>query len=159
MCEYCGCHEVPAIGELAEEHVALVQEGAGVRRALAAGDRASAVALLTVMVDHLKRHVHREETGIFAAMLDQGDFVEEVEELEGEHLDLDAAIAELEVDAPDFDERVARLFAALGDHIEREDLGIFPVSVVTLGARQWETVHAAHEESPSFLRDQQVTAG
>lgn len=156
MCEYCGCHKVPAIGELADEHDALTQEAAAVQRALAAGDRASAVTLLQVMVDHLQRHVHREETGIFAALLDQGDFAEEVANLEGEHLDLDGAIAKLHVDAPDFDERAGQLFAALAEHIEREDLGIFPVSVVTLGAGHWETVQAAHEQAPSFLRDQPV---
>ena len=41
----------------------------------------------------------------------------------------------------------------LGDHVEREDLGIFPVSVVTLGAAGWQTVDRAHAESPSFLLD------
>ncbi len=38
-------------------------------------------------------------------------------------------------------------------HVEREDLGIFPVSVVTLGATGWAVVEAAHEDSPSFLHD------
>jgi hemerythrin-like domain-containing protein len=147
---------VPAIGELADEHDALLQEAEGIRQALASGDRASAVTLLTSMVDHLQRHVHREENGIFAALRDQGEFVEEVDELEGEHLDLDAAIAQLHVDAHDFDERVAQLFTELARHIEREDLGIFPVSVVTLGARQWETIHAAHDETPSFLKDREA---
>jgi hemerythrin-like domain-containing protein len=156
LCEYCGCHQVPAIGELADEHDALLQEAEGIRQALASGDRATAVTLLTSMVDHLQRHVHREETGIFAAMREQGDFVEEVDELEGEHLDLDAAIARLHVDAHDFDERVTQLFAELARHIEREDLGIFPVSVVTLRASQWETIHTAHDLSPTFLEDRET---
>lgn len=45
----------------------------------------------------------------------------------------------------------------LAVHVEREDLGIFPVSVVTLGAIGWSVVEAAHEDSPSFLHDHQYT--
>jgi hypothetical protein len=40
-----------------------------------------------------------------------------------------------------------------GDGDEREDLGIFPVSVVTLGATGWATVDNARRGSPSFLLD------
>ena len=41
----------------------------------------------------------------------------------------------------------------LDTHVEREDLGIFPVSVVTLGATGWATVDDARRDSPSFLLD------
>jgi len=37
-----------------------------------------------------------------------------------------------------------RAVAALSAHIDREDLGIFPVAVVTLGASGWNTVDTAH---------------
>jgi len=37
-------------------------------------------------------------------------------------------------------------------HIERENLGIFPVSVVTLGTTGWETVRATHERALTFLQ-------
>jgi hypothetical protein len=53
----------------------------------------------------------------------------------------------------DFDAQVVRLLHDLAVHVEREDLGIFPVSVVTLGASGWSTVDLAHTESPSFLLD------
>jgi hemerythrin-like domain-containing protein len=150
---------VDAIRELRDEHDALTAEAHAVRRALAEGDAAGAAALLAGMVDHLGRHVRREESGVFAALREQGDFADEVEALEGEHVHLDAAIAALDPAAPDFGSRVCALLDELAAHIEREDLGIFPVSVVTLGARGWETVDAAHREVPTFVAqadDQEV---
>lgn len=153
MCVHCGCQGVPAIGELRDEHAALVEDAHAVRRALGAGDRPAAVARLTDLVAHLTRHVQREERGIFTALREQGDFAEEVAALEGEHLTLDAAIASLDPVADDFDGRVLRLLAELDEHIEREDLGIFPVSVVTLGAAGWATVDRAHADLPTFLTE------
>ena len=48
---------------------------------------------------------------------------------------------------------MTRLLDDLDAHVEREDLGIFPVSVVSLGARGWAIVDEAHTRSPSFLLD------
>jgi hemerythrin-like domain-containing protein len=136
-----------------DEHVALLEQADRVRSALGTGDRHGAVADLRVLVERLHRHVHREEAGIFTALREQGEFADEVAALEGEHEDLDAAIAGLDPDASDFARRVAGLFAELSAHVEREDLGVFPVSVVTLGASGWDVVERAHEASPSFLTD------
>ena len=44
--------------------------------------------------------------------------------------------------------------AELDDHIERENLGIFAVSVVTLGAPGWELVERARQAYPTFLEEQ-----
>jgi hemerythrin-like domain-containing protein len=151
MCEYCGCRGVTSIGELMEEHVAILDEVSRIRAALRSGDRAAARSLVAELVGHLHRHVRREEDGVFAALRAQGEFVDEVGELEREHVALDEAIAVLDVDAPDLEQRLTRLFDELAEHIEREDLGIFPVSVVTLGARGWDLVEQAHRQSPSFL--------
>ena len=151
MCGHCGCQGVDAVGELREEHAALLDAAHDVRRALVAGDRVAASDHLTRMVGDLVRHVAREEQGIFTALRDQGDFADEVEALEGEHLALDAAVASLDPGSPDFEPRVLGLLEELDAHIEREDLGIFPVSVVTLGAAGWATVDRAHDELPTFL--------
>ena len=151
MCEHCGCRGVEPIAELMDEHLALLDLAGDIRRSLAAGDRAAAAAAVASLGDRLGRHVHREERGIFAALRDQGDFVDEVVALEEEHLTFDAALAGLDPDAPDFEVRVTGLLHELDEHVERENLGVFPVSVVTLGATGWETVGRAHEEIPSFL--------
>ena len=105
------------------------------------------------LADRLTRHVGREERGVFAALREQGDFVDAVEELEDEHVTFDAALAGLDADAPDFGRRVHALLDELSEHIDKENLGVFPVAVVTLGARGWETVGAAHDAEPSFLAD------
>ena len=41
---------------------------------------------------------------------------------------------------------MTRLLDDLDVHVEREDLGIFPVSVVTLGATGWAIVDEAHSQ-------------
>jgi hypothetical protein len=153
MCEYCGCRQIAPIGELMDEHTALVDQASHVRHDLGAGKPVAAMVRLTDLVAHLDRHVRREEAGIFIAMRATGEFVDEIDELEGEHRDFAETIAALDIDAPDFATRVTALLDDLDIHVEREDLGIFPVSAVTLGATGWAIVDDAHAESPSFLHD------
>lgn len=153
MCDHCGCRGVPAIRELIDEHTALVDESYGVRQALRSGELAEAMTLLTELVSRLQRHVLREENGVLRALRDSGEFLDEVEALEGEHHDFEKAIAALDPDAPDFQAAVSSLLDHLAVHIDREDYGIFPVSVVTLGAAGWTTVDRAHSKAPSFLLD------
>jgi hemerythrin-like domain-containing protein len=157
MCGHCGCGGVPAIGELREEHLALQEQAHGVRRALADGDRPTALDRLARLTAHLGRHVEREERGVFTALRDEGEFAEEVEALEGEHVALDVAIDALDPRRDDFRAAVTGLLAELDRHIEREDLGIFPVSVVTLGAAGWATVDRAHADLPTFLTERTPT--
>jgi hypothetical protein len=153
MCEHCGCRGVEPLAELMDEHLALLEGAGDVRRHLVAGDRVAAAAALRLVGGLLDRHVGREERGVFTALKDQGDFGDAVEELEGEHLTFDRQLADLHPDAPDFGDRVERLLTELSLHIDKENLGIFPVAVVTLGATGWETVGRAHQQEPSFLLD------
>lgn len=153
MCEYCGCRGVAPIAELMEEHTALVDQAHHVRRHLREGDPQAATDRLAVLVAHLERHVQREERGIFQALRDTREFVDEIDELEGEHRDLAAMIGSLDEASAEFAAQVTTLLDDLAVHVDREELGIFPVSVVTLGAGGWQTVDQAHTESPSFLLD------
>ena len=151
MCEHCGCRGVPPVAELMDEHRALLDEAHRVRAALGRGDRSAAVRELAALGTHLERHVVREERGIFMALRENGEFVEEVEALEAEHRGFDAAVAALDAAGDTFEGAVLALLGDLEEHVEREDLGIFPVSVVTLGASGWERVALAHAQVPSFL--------
>ena len=153
MCEHCGCRGVEPIAELMDEHVALLDEAHRVRRALGDGDPVTATDHLAELAAHLVRHVEREEAGVLAALRADGEFADEVDRLEQEHRGFDAAVAALDATAPDFASRVDALVTDLAGHVDREDLGIFPVSVVTLGASGWEVVERAHAAAPSFLRD------
>ena len=137
-----------------EEHSVLLGEGHAVRDAVRRGDRRAAADLLAVLVERLDRHVRREETGLFAALRDQGEAAAEVDALEGEHHELHDLLAGLDPAAADFGDRVHRFLDELATHAEREDVGIFPVSVVTLGAAGWRVVDDAHERIPTFLTEQ-----
>ena len=85
-----------------DEHTALVDQAYDVRQALRIDDPLAAVTLLTALVSRLQRHVQREEDGIFRALRHSGEFLDEVEALEGEHGDLAKAIAGLDPDGRDF---------------------------------------------------------
>ncbi len=153
MCEYCGCRGVAPIAELMDEHTALVEQASHVRQALSSGDPVTALSRLTQLLTQLDRHVRREEDGIFRALRNAEEFLDELGALESEHRGFETAAAALDVAAPEYHAQVSRLLDDLEVHVEREDLGIFPVSVTTLGATGWAIVDQAHTESPSFLHD------
>lgn len=144
MCEHCGCRGVEPIAELMDEHFELLDLGGEIRRHLDVGDRAAAWAGLADLAHQLGHHVDREERGIFRALVEQGDFADVVRELEAEHADFDELLSELGLDDADLDVRVRELLDHLTLHIDKENLGVFPVAVVTLGASGWATVTAAH---------------
>ncbi|HET6626234.1 MAG TPA: hemerythrin domain-containing protein [Nocardioidaceae bacterium] len=146
MCEHCGCRGVEPIADLMDEHLALLELGGAVRRSLADNDRAAAASALAELERQLGSHVRREEAGVFAALKQQGDFVDDVLALEGEHTDFDSALAGLDVENAHFDDVVEHLLEELSEHIDKENLGIFPVAVVTLGATGWDIVSRAHAD-------------
>ncbi|HEY0950960.1 hemerythrin domain-containing protein [Nocardioides sp.] len=146
MCEHCGCRGVEPIAQLMDEHLALLDLGGEIRRHLETGDRRGAWQLLAQLAHDLGHHVDREERGLFQALKDQGDFGDAVAELEGEHADFDELLSDLGLDDADLETRVDELLAELSTHIDKENLGIFPVAVVTLGASGWNTVAAVHQE-------------
>ncbi|MGN6252969.1 MAG: hemerythrin domain-containing protein [Marmoricola sp.] len=153
MCEYCGCRQIAPLAELMDEHLALLDLAGQVRRELVRGRREEALEVLGEVSRLLDLHARREEDGVFTALRDSGDFVEEVDQLTGEHGDFHDRIAALRPESDDLKQKVDALLAELSDHIDREDLGIFPVSVVTLGSRGWEQVDSVHTAQPSFLAE------
>ena len=153
MCEYCGCRQIAPLAELMDEHMALLDIASDVQIAIGHRDHESAVAHLQRLADLLDRHVRREEDGVFTALRATGEFIDEVAELEQEHEEFHTGLASLDPGDPELAVKVAAMFRHLSDHIDKEDLGIFPVSVVTLGASGWDIVTAVHSDQPSFLAD------
>jgi len=151
MCEYCGCRQIEPLAELMDEHMALLDVASDVEIALRHRAHDEALAHLRRLADLLDRHVRREEDGVFTALKQTGEFLDEVAELEDEHDDFHRQIEALDPADPAFSQQVSAMFRHLSDHIDKEDLGIFPVSVVTLGASGWDTVARVHGEQPSFL--------
>ena len=78
MCDYCGCRTVPLVGELMDEHTALLDQSVRIRSALEREQWELAGSLVGVFTDALRDHVAREERGVFQAMRGTGDFVDEV---------------------------------------------------------------------------------
>ena len=155
MCEYCGCRQIEPIAQLMDEHLSLLELSGDIRRAVARADRATAYALLRQLQQQLHPHVRREERGVFAAMKNQGEFVDAIVDLEQEHLDFDDALAALDPSAGDYDSAVTNLLSDLSEHIDKENLGIFPLAVVSLNAAGWNTVTGAHDEdrSPTHMHN------
>lgn len=151
MCEHCGCRGVEPLAELMDEHFALLEGAGDVRRALDAGAPSEAAAALGVLAERLVRHVGREERGVFAALKRQGDFAATVAELEAEHLTFDEQLSDLDPRGESFARDVRALLDDLAEHIDKENLGVFPVAVVSLEASGWDTVSRAHATEPSFL--------
>jgi hemerythrin-like domain-containing protein len=157
ICEYCGCRQIEPLAELMDEHLALLDLATDVEIALRDDDRPRALETMRRLADLLDRHVRREEDGVFTALKEAGPahtdeaVLDELSDLEREHVDFRARIAALDPADPSFDTAVPALVRHLSEHIDREDLGIFPVTVVTLGAQGWDTIAAVHREQPSFL--------
>jgi len=153
MCEYCGCRQIEPLAELMDEHLALLDVSGDIRRRLVHRDRDRAMELLAHIGGLLDRHVRREEAGVFTALRQTGEFTDEVDDLRAEHRDFEQQIAELDKDADDFGARVDTFLTDLSRHMDREDLGIFPVSTVTLHASGWDLVTDVRQQQPSFLRE------
>lgn len=153
MCEYCGCRQIEPLAELMDEHLALLDIASDVEIALRHRDHEGARTALRRLAGLLDRHVRREEDGVFTALKQTGEFLDEVAELEQEHEDLHVGLADLDPAEPGVAEKISVMFRHLSEHIDKEDLGIFPVSVVTLGSSGWDTVARVHGEQPSFLAE------
>jgi hemerythrin-like domain-containing protein len=158
MCEHCGCRGVEPIAELMDEHFELLEIAGNIRRDLAAGDRPAAERGLLELGRRLEVHVEGEESGIFAALKAQGDFVDAVVDLEIEHVAFDSELEDLAPRDADFDERVVRLLQELSDHIDKENLGIFPVAVTTLGASGWDIIARARGPRSAAGRPSSTTS-
>jgi hemerythrin-like domain-containing protein len=153
MCEYCGCRQIEQLAELMDEHLALLDVAGDVRRDLEHRRLDEAVAGLRRLAVLLDRHARREEDGVFTALRELGDFTEEIDDLTAEHAEFHRRLGDLGTESPTLKADADALFDHLIQHIDREDLGIFPVSTVSLGAPGWDRVAEVHEAQPSFLAD------
>ncbi len=151
MCEYCGCQEVTAIGELTREHdevVALIGE---VRSALThpsspptrAPDASRMAELARQMTAILDPHTRVEEDGLFPALA--AEFPDQIAGLQDEHRRVEAVLGEAAAGTPADPSWPGRLVATLDvlrEHILKEQDGVFPAALASLDAEQWDAVDA-----------------
>jgi hemerythrin-like domain-containing protein len=139
MCEYCGCQEVTAIGELTREHDQVVTLIAEVRGA--GPDRAAELARRMAAV--LAPHTAVEEQGLFPLLA--AEFPEHVAALEEEHRRIEAVLAEAAGGTPadpGWADRLAATLEVLREHILKEQDGVFPAALISLSGADWDAVDA-----------------
>lgn len=139
MCSYCGCRSIGIIGRFSTEHDELITVTGLLRRAVAAGRADEVVGLVDDVERLLTPHTDAEEAGLFTVLRRDEDFTEHIDGLCGEHVDLDDLLARIRAGEHDLTDRFDR---ELRSHIQREENGLFPASLTTLGGEEWDEVDA-----------------
>lgn len=138
MCDYCGCRSDGPIARWGEEHAVILSGAGEVIRALDANDVPSARTHLAALALLLGPHAEMEEATLFAELRTEGELVEEVERLEGEHAGMRLAIGGLaELDDGQWATTVRQLMSNLKTHIEVEEYDLFPASWQMLSTHGW----------------------
>lgn len=127
------------VAALNDEHQEIHELAGQLRRAIRKNDHNLARRLLTALTEVMASHVAREEHGLFSALHAEEPIGTAVDELCGEHQQLAAALQQPAADAPDWGPVLAGL-DRLGDHIDREEYGIFPAAVILLPIPVWDQI-------------------
>jgi hypothetical protein len=139
VCEYCGCHNVPAIAALTAEHDELRAVAREATHAARSHDRAAAAAAAHGLLMLLAPHTEIEERALFPAMA--RDFAEHVASLLDDHHRIERTLAVVADPADDRASWVQDLSAAVAElftHILREQDGLFPATLSVLTPADWE---------------------
>jgi iron-sulfur cluster repair protein YtfE (RIC family) len=148
MCHYCGCRAMPLIRDYVAEHERASDLGDRAIRAIDQGDLGAARDFVAVMARELQRHWKGEENGIFRVMAAREEqYADYVAPLIVEHRELEELLATVDVSDPADQQRLRVAFEQLTEHISKEEDGLFPASVVTMGGAEWDTSVAAWSEA------------
>jgi hemerythrin-like domain-containing protein len=150
VCDYCGCQALGAIAALTAEHDAVVNLSGEARRAEETGDLELAADRARAIAAVLAPHTVVEETALFPAMAE--DYGDHVEGLLEEHRIIELVLSEsaqvTPID-PTWPDRLKHTLWVLREHILKEEDGVFPAALATLGAREWELIEAARATAES----------
>ncbi|WP_229070886.1 hemerythrin domain-containing protein [Actinoplanes sp. DH11] len=146
MCEYCGCQDVTAIGDLTREHDEVVGLMGKVRAARTAGDIDEMAAVARQIADILAPHTAVEEEGLFPLLAD--DFPEQVAVLRAEHRHVEHVLVAAATRTPTDPAWPGALLDVLQDlrtHILKEQDGVFPAALTSLTGSDWDAVDAVRD--------------
>jgi hemerythrin-like domain-containing protein len=155
MCNYCGCRDFPLIARLTEEHEEIADAAGRLRRAIT-NHETDPVVGLDELLAHLTPHTNVEETGLFVELRAEGSLAEEVDKLCAEHDDIHGVLGAVDRTAPDWPAVLAAL-DRLHRHIDNEEHGLFPASVIALPIDAWDRVtpeHARGDGQPNHHADE-----
>ncbi|MBB2914285.1 hemerythrin-like domain-containing protein [Streptosporangium becharense] len=139
MCNYCGCREFPLIGQLTREHEEIEESAGALRRAVNEGRYDVAAPLLEELLARLAPHTATEESGLFAELRAEGSLAEEVDRLCAEHDDIHGVLGAIDRRNPDWP-AVLEALGRLRHHIDHEEHGLFPASVIMLPIAAWDRI-------------------
>lgn len=153
MCEYCGCQAIRSIEELTREHDAALGDIRTGRQAADAGDRQGAGRAALRLLELLGPHTAVEEQALFPAMA--REHPDHVAVLAAEHAAVHAALAATALGSPDGADWQTPLLAALDvlrEHIAKEQDGLFPAALTSLGPDDWQAVEQVRARAGTALR-------
>lgn len=136
MCDYCDCRRIDEIADLGAEHDRIEELADRVLTAVKNGDSAAGERF-TELIELLTAHVEREEAGIFVEARTAGLASYYVEDLEEDHRNFAATLADPLRLSP---AEIERLFDDLHRHIAIEEYDLFPAAAQVLTEVQWERI-------------------
>lgn len=143
MCEYCGCQQIAAIGELTREHDAVVDLIGQVRGAHRRGETAAMAEGARRIAALLAPHTAVEEQALFPALVDA--FPGQITALQAEHRLIEPVLQQAAAGTPaaaDWPQRLLETLDVLRRHILKEQDGVFPAALAELSTAQWEALDA-----------------
>jgi hemerythrin-like domain-containing protein len=152
MCEYCGCQQIPVLGDLTREHEAVIGQFALIRHQLGTGELAAAADTSRRIAALLGPHTAVEEEGLFPLMADE--FPDHIEALQQEHRQIHAVLAEsrdLVPGDPCWPGRLLETLVLLREHILKEQDGVFPASLSVVDGDGWAHVDEIRARVSSAL--------
>ena len=135
MCSYCGCRALSEVADLTAQHEEIVNATGPLRKAAAAQDHESIKAHVASLVALLNPHTEQEESGVFAELSKRTEFAEHVNTLCAEHVYLHALFARISNGETALADTA---IAALREHIEKEENGLFPAAAVEISGIVWQ---------------------
>lgn len=153
MCEYCGCQDVAAIGELTREHDLVVDLIGEARSADRDGDLPGMAQAARRIAEILGPHTRVEEDALFPALADA--FPDQIAALEAEHRFIETVLADTARAVPQdagWPQRLMDMLDTLRAHILKEQDGVFPAALAELSTEAWENLDAVRDTVGGILR-------
>jgi hemerythrin-like domain-containing protein len=147
VCEYCGCQQIATIAELYREHDDVAAQ-VGMLRSALAGERLDDVAVgCRQILAILGPHTVVEEEGLFPEMADE--FPDHIKVLRSDHREIEKVLGEAAdgpPEDPSWPTRLLDVLHLLGEHILKEQDGVFPAAQISLDPDQWERIEAVRAQ-------------